>query len=86
VVPPLSRAARGPHAVAKDDLGTKYEDLGGAFAEDSERDRTDGVLTMPLPPPQVTTLRLRLNWGHAGEDLWRVPAHQVRIVLATDAR
>jgi len=83
IVPPLPEPLHGPHGVADDDLGNRYEDLGGAVGRDPVRDVTDGVLTMPLPADDATTLRVRFNWSQ-GPRAWRQTTHEVHIRLGSD--
>lgn len=80
IVPPLPKPLHGPGGVAEDDLGNRYEDLGGAIGHDPVRSRTDGVLTMPLPPPGASALRVRFGWSQ-GPATWQRKTHAVRILL-----
>jgi hypothetical protein len=84
VMPSLPTALGGPTGTAEDDLGNRYEDLGGAIGLDTVRDRTDGVLTMPLPPPDAETLRVSLRW-HRGPKPWQQRTHEVLVLLASSA-
>jgi hypothetical protein len=60
---PSGSAGFGPQGVGEDNLGTRYEDLGGAFGRPADRpDRTDGVITMPLPAAPAQLLRVHLGW------------------------
>ena len=47
----------------RDDLGNDYEDVGGAYGQARDGDRTNGVLTMPFPLDEARTLRVRLRPG-----------------------
>jgi len=48
-------------ALARDDLGNAYEDLGGAYGPARDGDRTEGVLTLPFPVEEASTVRVRLQ-------------------------
>jgi hypothetical protein len=47
----------------RDDLGNDYEDVGGAYGQARDGDRTNGMLTMPFPVEEASTLRVRLRPG-----------------------
>jgi hypothetical protein len=85
IVPPLDSGSHGPRGEAKDDLGNDYDDLGGAFGLASGGRtagvRTAGVLTLPLPPPAATVLRIRIAWEPSVSSIWDGPAHEVRVSL-----
>jgi hypothetical protein len=78
-VPPLGFDPRGPRAEAKDDLGHHCDDLGGHFGR--ARGGWRGGLTVPLPPPAATTLRIRITWRAARSSIWKQPAHEARVSL-----
>jgi len=78
-VSPLDSASHGPRGEAKDDLGNVYDNLGSHFG--LARDGWHGGLTMPLPPPAATTLRIRITWDTSLSSIWEGPAHEVRVSL-----
>ena len=45
----------------RDDLGNEYEDVGGAYGQARDGDRTNGMLTMPFPVEAAKLLRVRLR-------------------------
>jgi hypothetical protein len=59
IAPPLGGGSHGPRGEARDDLGNDYDNLGGGFGLAGSGWR--GALTMPLPPPAATTLRIRIT-------------------------
>jgi hypothetical protein len=67
----------------RDDLGNDYEDVGGAYGQARDDDRTNGVLTMPFPVDDARTLRVRLRPGSvtAGFDDAGSPAYEVMVSL-----
>jgi hypothetical protein len=67
----------------RDDLGNDYEDVGGAYGQARDDDRTNGVLTMPFPVDEAKTLRVRLRPGNdtAGFEDARSPAYEVMVSL-----
>jgi hypothetical protein len=67
----------------RDDLGNDYGDVGGAYGQARDGDRTNGVLTMPFPIDEATTLRVRLRPGSdtAGFEDTGSPAYEVSISL-----
>jgi hypothetical protein len=87
ILPPLAKSAHGPLGRARDDRGRDYEDLGGAFGHAPSGDRTDGVLTMPLPPNDASEVRVWMTWSpedtdlwdRPDADLWDRPAHEILI-------
>jgi hypothetical protein len=98
VVPPPDLGSHRARGEAKDDLGNHYCDLGGHFGITGSTDSTDlanthahGRLTMPLPPPAATMLRIRITWDASGvirmpwhasrPSIWKRPAHEVRVSL-----
>lgn len=83
IVPPLPRGplVRGPHGEARDDRGREYDDVGGAFGLAEPGDRTDGVLTMPLPLEDASLLDVRMSWSAVDGSLWEQPALALRISL-----
>jgi len=101
IVPPLSLGSHRPQGEAKDDLGNDYHSLGGHFGLTGDRGSTDttrgastgarGRLTMPIPPPAATTLRIRIRWDASPviqmpwdvplSSIWERPAHEVRVSL-----
>jgi hypothetical protein len=81
-VPPLGFGSHGPRGVAKDDLGNDHASLGCHFG--LGRGGWHGGLTMPLPPPTATTLRIRITWDASPGSIWQVPAHEVRVSRRVD--
>jgi hypothetical protein len=79
VVSPLGFGSHGPRGEAKDDLGNDYDNLGGGFG--LARAGWRGVLTLPLPPPAATMLRIRISWDASLSSIWEGPAHEVRVSL-----
>jgi hypothetical protein len=80
IVQPLGFGSHGPRGEAKDDLGNEYDNLGqGAFG--LARGGWRGVLTMPLPPPAATMLRIRITWDASLSPIGEGPAHEVRVSL-----
>jgi hypothetical protein len=67
----------------RDDLGTEYEDVGSAYGQARDGDRTNGVLTMPFPIDEAKTLRVRLRPGSdtAGFEDEGSPACEVLVHL-----
>jgi hypothetical protein len=73
IVPPPDVGSHRARAEAKDDLGNDYGTLGSHFGITANRGSNDsahggnrralGRLTMPLPPPPATTLRIRITWN-----------------------
>lgn len=96
IVPPLG-GSHQPQGEAKDDLGNDYRDLGGHFGITGSTDRTEsghqrceGRLMLPLPPPEATTLRIRIRWEASvsrmpwaapPSSIWESPAYEVRVSL-----
>jgi hypothetical protein len=78
-VAPLDFGSHGPRAEAKDDLGNAYHDLGSHHG--LARDGWHGGLTMALPPPAATTLRIRITSDTSLSSIWERPAHEVRVSL-----
>jgi hypothetical protein len=83
IVPPLPRGplAPRPYGEARDDRGGEYDDVGGAFGLAEPGDRTDGVLTMPLPSEDASLLDVRMSWSPEDASLWERPALAIRISL-----
>ena len=81
ISPRLSRHAGAPRGEARDDCDHQYADLGGALGLAEPRDRTTGVLTMPLPQEHASLLRVRMSWSRDSTPLWQRPAHELRIAL-----
>jgi hypothetical protein len=98
VVPPPDVGSHRARGEAKDDLGNDYRTLGSHFGITGSIDTTDranarahGRLTMPLPPPAATMLRIRIRWEASGvirmpwdaslPSIWNRPAHEVRVSL-----
>jgi hypothetical protein len=79
IAPPLTGARFGPWGEAEDDLGNRYDDSGGAFGPE-RTNRTDGVLSMPLPVEAARKLLVRIEWVFG--DAWDGGAQQLRIFLA----
>ena len=67
-VSPLDSGSHGPRGEAKDDLGNVYDNLGSHIG--LARDGWHGGLTMPLPPPPATTLRIRITWDTSLSSIW----------------
>jgi hypothetical protein len=65
IEPAFSKAVPGAGwvAVARDDLGNEYEDVGGAYGPAGDGDRTEGTLSLPFPVEEAATLRVRLFPG-----------------------
>jgi hypothetical protein len=66
----------------RDDLGNDYVDVGGAYGQARDGDRTNGVLTMPFPIDEARTLRVRLRprsdtagFGDEGSPAYEVLVH-----------
>jgi hypothetical protein len=81
VRPPLAPHAGRPRGEARDDRAHEYADLGGFIGVAKPVDRTTGGLTMPLPQPRASLLRVRMSWSQAPTSLWECPAHELRITL-----
>lgn len=98
VVPPPDRGSHRARCEAKDDLDNDYHALGGHFGITGSIDstgrantRAQGRLTVPLPPPAATMLRIRIRWEASGvirmpwdaspPSIWNTPAHEVRLSL-----
>jgi hypothetical protein len=81
IVPPLGFGSHGPQprGEATDDLGNRYHSLGSHFG--LARDESRGGLTMPLPPPAATMLRILITWGPALSSTREGLAHEVRVSL-----
>jgi hypothetical protein len=75
----LAAGSREPTGEAKDDLGNDYHNLGSHFG--LARDRWRGGLTMPLPPPAATVLRIRITWNTSLSSMGDGHAHEVRVSL-----
>ena len=74
IVPPLPPLAHGPRGEARNDHDQEYDDVGGAFGRAPSGDRTDGVLTMPLPQNEASVLDVRMSWSHEATSLWKQPS------------
>jgi hypothetical protein len=91
IAPPLGVGSHGPRGEAKDDLGNDYRSLGSHFGltadggsidiPHSASTRARGRLTMPVPPPAATMLRIRITWDASLSSIWERPAHEVRVSL-----
>jgi hypothetical protein len=97
IVPPLNFGSHRLRGEAKDDRGNDYRNLGGHFGITGSIDstgrantRAHGRLTMPLPPPAATMLRIRITWDASVirmpwdaplPSIWERPAHEVRVSL-----
>jgi hypothetical protein len=55
--------------------------LAGRSASLKPGGRTDGVLTMPLPPEDASLLDVRMSWSPEDASLWEQPALALRISL-----
>jgi hypothetical protein len=81
-----------------DDLGNDYGTLGSHLGITGSVDttgrantRAPGRLTLPLPPPPATMLRIRITWDAPQvvrmpwdaplSSIWERPAHEVRVSL-----
>src|SRR4051812_22911828 len=61
--PPVTTGAAGtPSGESEDDVGNRFDDVGGAISPLHPGDRIDGVLTLPLPPPVARELRASIQW------------------------
>lgn len=80
VAPPLMDAVISPWAEAKDDLGNRYDDRGGAYGLDGERNVTAGVMTLMLPSPDASRLVVRIAWDDL-DDIWASRAYELHIDL-----
>jgi hypothetical protein len=78
-VPPLGFGSRGPRGEARDDLGNDHDGLAGHFRRALGGWR--GGLTVRLPPPAATVLRVRITWDASCSSIWEGPAHEVRVSL-----
>lgn len=81
VRPPLSPYAGRPSAEARDDCDHEYADLDGFVGLAKPLDTTTGGLTMPLPQPRASLLRVRTSSSKARTTLWECPAHELPITL-----
>jgi hypothetical protein len=88
IVPPLAPGSVRPEAEAVDDLGNDHRTLGGTFGLTGSVDATGrantralGRLTLPLPLPPATMLRIRITWDAPLPSVWERPAHEVRVSL-----
>jgi hypothetical protein len=79
--PPLSPQAGGPRGEARDDCHHEYADIGGALGTVGPEDRTTGFLTMPLPHPRASLLRVRMSWSRDSTSLRERLARDLRITL-----
>jgi hypothetical protein len=81
--PRLLSPPRPPKAEARDDCENTYRGLGGSIgsAGSLQRTTTLGSVTVPLPPPQASMLRVRMSWATGSTSLWDDPAHETRITL-----
>jgi hypothetical protein len=71
IVPPPGVGSHRPQGEAKNDLGNDYHPLGGHFGLTGDRGSTDttraantrarGRVTMPIPLPAATMLRIRID-------------------------
>jgi hypothetical protein len=59
----------------RDDLGNEYEDVGGAYGQSADGERTEGTLSMPLPVPDAKVLDVRLQLDEGG------PVYELRVSL-----
>ena len=76
---PLGLGSHGPRGEAKDDLGNDYAHLSSHLGLAGGGWR--GGLTMPLPPPAATMLRIRMTWDASVSSTWERRAHEVRVSL-----
>jgi len=85
IAPVLATRGAGARWVGhgRDDLGNDYADLGAAYGQARDGDRTDGVLTMPFPVDEARMLRVRLRPGGdaAGFEDDGSPAYEVLVHL-----
>ncbi|MGW3730054.1 hypothetical protein [Streptomyces sp. NPDC000851] len=58
-----------PVLTAEDDLGTEYDDRGGAYGPSPDGNRTHGSLTAhPALTPGASTLRVRITFLRNGQE------------------
>jgi hypothetical protein len=98
VVPTPELSSHRARGEARDDLGNHYCDLAGHLGITGSTDddglpttRAYGRLTVPLPPPAATMLRIRITWVASDvirmpweaclPSIWEIPAHEVRVSL-----
>jgi hypothetical protein len=81
VSPPLPPQAGRPRGEARDDCDYEYADVGGFIGLAERSDHTIGSLTMPLPQPPASLLRVRMTWSPDSISVWERPAHELRITL-----
>lgn len=79
--PPLPPYAATPRGEGRDDRHHEYANLGVSSGIAAAGDRTTGSVTMPLPHPHASLLRVRLSWSPDPTSPWELPAHEVRITL-----
>ena len=79
--PPLPPHAGGPRGEARDDYDHQYANLGSTVGLAEPIDHTTGALTMPLPQPHASLLRVRTSWSHDSTSLWERPAQELQITL-----
>lgn len=79
--PPLSPQVGRPRGEARDDRGDEYADIGSVVGRAEPSDRSTGVLTMPLPHPSASLLRVRMNWSQDSPSLRGRLEHELRITL-----
>jgi hypothetical protein len=63
ILPPLSSLAGRPCGEARDDCEHEYADIGCVVRRAESSGRTIGVLTMPLPHPCASLLRVRMSFS-----------------------
>jgi hypothetical protein len=72
-----------PRVEARDERDQQYRGLGMSIGLSGSQDRmtTLGSITVPLPQPHASLLRVRMSWSKDSTSLWRGPAHELRITL-----
>jgi hypothetical protein len=81
VHPPLPTDAPAPRGEGRGDRGHGYANLGTSSGIAASGDRTTGSVTMPLPHPHASLLRVRLSWSLDPTSPWERPAQEVRIFV-----
>ena len=79
IVPPPEGLRFGPFGEAEDDLGNSYDDSGGAYGRDPDRNRINGDLSFPLPAPEAKELVVRIEWEWL--ETWEGGKHTLRLRL-----
>jgi hypothetical protein len=79
--PPLSPPAGTPQSEGRDDRGREYAQLGGFYGLAETPDPVPGMVTMPFPHPDASSLRVRISWSGDPVSLWDRPALELRVTL-----